>query len=89
MSTSLDRRLAALESLSGSDEGRITAILRTFVEPGPGGPVKADPKAIISEAHGWRIEREAGESIDAFITRVIEAAPQTVGGVTRLVEELG
>jgi hypothetical protein len=88
LGTELGRRLTALESKAGIGHDSVEVIIRTFVLPGPNGPVKSEPNAIISLSHGWRIERKPGESAEAFVNRAADAAPLTFGGVTSLMEGL-
>lgn len=88
MATDIGRRLAVLESKAGLGQDTIEVIIRTFVSPGPNGPVESEPRALVSLTHGWRIERSDGETKEAFIDRATKEAPRNSGAVTRLVEEL-
>jgi hypothetical protein len=89
MRSELERRTRALETKAGMGGEQIEVIIRTFVSPEPNGPVRSEPKAVISLPHGWRITRDLGESADAFVTRAAGAAPRVSAAVTRLVAELG
>jgi len=88
LKTELGKRVSALEQKAGLSGESIEVILRTFVSPGPNGPVRSEPRAIVGLAQGWRVDREQGESAADFLRRAMHTAPRTPGCIPRLVEEL-
>jgi hypothetical protein len=82
----LRRRIAALESRTGAGRDCVEVIIRTFVSPGPNGPVASEPRALVSASGSWRIDREPGESAEAFMERARQTVPRPSGGVARLVQ---
>lgn len=89
MRTDIERRISALEQKAGLGHEGIDVILRTFVSPGTDGPVRSEPRAIISLTDGWRVERAQGETAEEFVDRACRSAPRTPGRITRLREKMG
>jgi hypothetical protein len=88
MGTELERRLSALENRAGIGRDLVEVIIRTFVQVSPDGPLKSEPRAIVNLGDGSRVARNAGESVEDFIDRVVATAPRVPGCITRLREEL-
>lgn len=83
MAHDIARRLIALETRSGVGN-TIAVILRTFVQPSNNGPVAVEPRAYVDAFGKWRMDRERGETAEAFTQRATRDVPRVARQVARL-----
>ena len=72
----MERRLKCLEKKSGGNLLTVSAIIRKFVSPGPDGPVDsghAIATILVGPNRGSRLDRQEGETMEAFEQRIDEA----------------